>query len=88
MTIETYDGSTNPKEWIQIYSMTIKAASGDDYVKANYLPTVLQGSARTWLMNLPEGTVQSWDHLRQPFKANFHATYSHPGHEDNLFACI
>jgi hypothetical protein len=64
MTIETYDGSTNPKEWIQIYSMTIEAASGDDYVKANYLPTVLQGSARTWLMNLPEGTVQSWDHLR------------------------
>jgi hypothetical protein len=68
--------------------MMIEADSGDDYIKANYLPTVLQGSARTWLMNLPKGTVQSWDHLRQPFEANFHATYSHPGHEDDLFACI
>jgi len=57
--IEKYDGTTNPKEWISIYSMIIEAAYGDDYVKANHLPTVLQGSARTWLMNLPEGTVQS-----------------------------
>ena len=43
--IEKYNGTTNPKEWIQIYEMVIKAASGDDYVKANFLPTVLQGSA-------------------------------------------
>jgi hypothetical protein len=43
--------------------MVIKAASGDDYVKANYLPTILQGLARTWLMNLPEGTVRSWVHF-------------------------
>lgn len=41
-----------------------------------------------WLMNLPEGTVQTWEHLRQMFEDNFHATYSHPGHEDGLFACI
>ena len=32
--------------------------------------------------------VQSWSHLRQLFEANFHATYSHPGHEDDLFACV
>jgi hypothetical protein len=42
--IEKYDRATNPKEWIQIYSMVIEAL-GDDYVKANYLPTVLQGLA-------------------------------------------
>lgn len=39
--IDRYDGSTNPKEWLQIYSTAIEAASGNDYVKANYLPTVL-----------------------------------------------
>lgn len=43
--IDKYDGTTNSKEWIQIYSMVIEVASGDDYVKANYLPTILQGSA-------------------------------------------
>ena len=45
--IEKYDGTTNPKEWIQIYEMVIETASGDDYVKANFLPIVLQGSAQT-----------------------------------------
>ena len=25
--IEKYDGTTNPKEWIQIYEMVIKAAT-------------------------------------------------------------
>jgi hypothetical protein len=39
-------------------------------------------------MNLLECTVQSWSHLRQLFEANFHATYSRPGHEDDLFACV
>ena len=39
-------------------------------------------------MNLPECMVQSWSHLHQLFEANFHATYIHPGHEDDLFMCI
>jgi hypothetical protein len=68
--------------------MVIEAASGDDYVKANFLPTVLEGSTRTWLMNFPECTVQSWNHLHQLFEANFHATYSRPESEDDLFACV
>ena len=68
--------------------MVTEAALGDDLVKASYLPTVLQRSARTWLMNLPKCIVQSWDHLRQLFEAKFHATYSHPNHEDDLFACV
>ena len=39
--IEKYDGTTNPKEWIIIYSMVIEAAYGANYVKANHLPSVL-----------------------------------------------
>ena len=86
--IEKYDRTTNPKESIQIYKMVMEATSGDDYVTANFLPIVLKGSAQTWLMNLPECMVQSWNHLRQLFEANFHATYNHPRSEDDLVACI
>ena len=68
--------------------MVMEATSGDDYVTANFLPIVLKGSAQTWLMNLPECMVQSWAHLHLLFEANFHATYSRPGHEDDLFACV
>ena len=42
--IEKYDSTTNPKEWINIYSMVIEVAYDDDYIKANHLPNVLQGS--------------------------------------------
>jgi hypothetical protein len=41
--IEKYDGTTNLKEWIQIYEMVIEAASGDDYVKANFLRLSFKG---------------------------------------------
>jgi hypothetical protein len=37
--------------------MVIEAARGDDRVKENYLSMALFGVARSWLINLPEGTV-------------------------------
>jgi hypothetical protein len=39
--IDKYDGSSNPKEFIQVYHTVIEAEGGDDQVNANYLPTVL-----------------------------------------------
>jgi hypothetical protein len=29
----------------------------------NYFPVALMGTARSWLMNLPEGTLDSWSEL-------------------------
>jgi hypothetical protein len=59
--IDKYDGSSNPKEFIQVYHMVIEAAGGDDRIKANYLPTTLSDAARSWLINLPEGSIYNWD---------------------------
>ena len=42
---------------------------------ANYLPTVLRGSARTWLINLPKGSIYSWEELCDVFQGNFQGTY-------------
>ena len=72
---ERYDGSRDPKEFLQIYSIAITSAGGDDKVKVNYLPSILEGAARSWLMNLPERSVRSWDHLYDLFRANFQVTY-------------
>jgi hypothetical protein len=30
---------------------------------ANYFPVTLTGTMRSWLMNLPEGTLTSWQEL-------------------------
>jgi hypothetical protein len=35
-------------------------------------------------MNLPEGTLTSWQELRRQFTANFESTYSRPGNETDL----
>jgi hypothetical protein len=37
--------------------MVIEAAGGDDQVKANYLSTSLSGMAKSWLINLLEGSI-------------------------------
>jgi hypothetical protein len=77
--IEKYDGSTNPDEWLEVYQLIIKAAGGDLYIMANYLPVYLLSSARTWHLGLPSGSVRSWTHLCRLFTNNFRATSAHPG---------
>ena len=52
---------------------------------ANYLPTVLKGSARTWLVNLPKGSVYSWEELCDVFQGNFQGTYKRPRKKQDLY---
>jgi hypothetical protein len=59
--IDKYDKSSNPEEFIHVYHTVIEAAGGDDWVKANYLPTALSGVARSCLINLPKGSIYTWD---------------------------
>jgi hypothetical protein len=60
---EKYDGTVNSAEFLQIYSTSILAAGGNEVVMANYFPVALIGTARSWLMNLPEGTLHSLSEL-------------------------
>jgi hypothetical protein len=57
--IDRYDGSNNPEEFIQVHHTVIEAAGGDDRVKSNFLHTALSGTTRSWLINLPEGSIHS-----------------------------
>src|SRR5438105_11588347 len=61
--IEKYDGTDNPDEFLQIYTTVVEATGGTPRVMANYFPTGLIGSVRSWLMNLPSGSVRSWEDL-------------------------
>nr|AAT77312.1 putative polyprotein [Oryza sativa Japonica Group]AAT77333.1 putative polyprotein [Oryza sativa Japonica Group] len=82
--IEKYDGSTDPEEFLQVYSTVLYAAGADDNALANYLPTALKGSARSWLMHLPPYSISSWIDLWQQFVANFQGTYKRHAIEDDL----
>jgi hypothetical protein len=56
---EKYDRAVNPVEFLQIYYTYILAAGGNEAIMANYFPVALMGTVRSWLMNLPEGTLDS-----------------------------
>jgi hypothetical protein len=58
-----------------VYQIIVEAVGGDDRVKANFLPTTLTGTSRSWLINLPEGSITSWDQLCAMFIENFQGTY-------------
>jgi hypothetical protein len=59
--IDRYDGSSNLEESIQVYQTIVDATRGDDRIKANFLSTSLTDAARSWLINLLEGSITSWD---------------------------
>nr|CAJ86273.1 H0901F07.10 [Oryza sativa] len=84
--IEKYDGCTDPEEFLQVYSTVLYAAGADNNALANYLPTALKGSARSWLMHLPPYSISSWADLWQQFIANFQGTYKRHAIEDDLHA--
>ena len=70
-----YDGSSNPVEFLQLYTMSIQAAGGDDKVMANWFLHALKDSALSWHCNLPEDSIDSWAEFCTQFVANFKGTY-------------
>jgi hypothetical protein len=54
-----------------VYQTIIKAIGGDNRVKANFLPTALTDTARSWLINLLEGSITSRDQLCAMFIGYF-----------------
>ncbi|GJN13041.1 hypothetical protein PR202_ga31374 [Eleusine coracana subsp. coracana] len=77
--IEKYDGQTNPREWLQLYSTVIRSARGDTLVMANYLLVRLDPAVRIWLISLPERSVTSWRDLNRKLIESFQATCNHLG---------
>jgi hypothetical protein len=77
-TIDKYDGSTNPAEWLEVYQLVIEAAGGDLYNMAKYLSIYLSSSARTCLIRLPIDSVRSWSDLCKQFINNIRATCERP----------
>ncbi|GJN40003.1 hypothetical protein PR202_gb29164 [Eleusine coracana subsp. coracana] len=82
--IENYDGQTNPREWLQLYSTVIRSAGGDSYVMASYLPVYLDPAVRIWLTSLLEESITSWGDLNRKLIESFQATCNRPGNHFDL----
>ena len=42
-----YDGTTDPAEFLQLYELSIEAASSDEKIMANWFPMALKHGARS-----------------------------------------
>jgi hypothetical protein len=82
--LKKYDGSVNPTEFLHIYSTSILIIGGNEAIMANYFPMALTGTARSWLMNLPKGSLTSWAELCHQFTANFESAYTRSSNEVDL----
>jgi hypothetical protein len=84
--LEKYDGSANPTEFLQIYSTSILIVGGNETVMANYFPVTLTDTTQSWFMNLPQGSLTSWEELCRQFTTNFKSAYARPSNEVDLHA--
>ena len=73
-----YNDTLDPAEFLQLYELSIEAANGDEKVMANWFPMALMDGARSGLLNLPPGSISSWDEMRDRFVANFQGTRDRP----------
>ena len=79
-----YDGTPDPAEFLQLYELSIEAANDKQKVMANWFPMALKDGARSGLLNLPPGSISSWNEMRDRFVANFQGTRDHPSAAGDL----
>ncbi|KAK1680824.1 hypothetical protein QYE76_041672 [Lolium multiflorum] len=82
-----YDGTAKPEDWLQDYSTAVGIAKGNKRWAMRYSPVMLLGSARTWLNNLPAGSINGWLDFEDAFISNFTGTYRRPGRPQQLEMC-
>jgi uncharacterized protein YifN (PemK superfamily) len=52
--LKKYDGKENPENWITLYEIVVRSATGDEQVTVNYFPVVLDQASHQWLLGLLE----------------------------------
>jgi ABC-type uncharacterized transport system fused permease/ATPase subunit len=65
----------------------VQFAEGSPNVAARYLPLMLSGTARQWINDLAENSIQTWFDMQIAFTENFEGTYKRPHNIDDLQRC-
>jgi hypothetical protein len=73
-----YDGKTEPKQWLRIYSQSIELAGGDDDIKALFFPMTLEAMPLQWFDKLSPESIRGWKDLQRAFCEKFASIITHP----------
>ena len=57
--VKSYNTSMNPATWIQDYTVAMNIQNASTLLRACYFPLMLEGTARTWIKNLPKNSIGS-----------------------------
>jgi hypothetical protein len=85
---QKYDGSQEPQSWLLDYLQAVKILRGTRETAMQSLQLHLTGAARSWLSNLGEETIGSWEELTKQFTSNFKLTYKRPTSIEEVKACM
>jgi hypothetical protein len=69
--IKNYNASMDRRTWIDNYALAMEIQNANEFVAAWYLPLMLEGSTRSWINNLPTGSINSWEEMKTIFIRNF-----------------
>ena len=83
-----YNAAMNPETWVQDYLAAMSIQNASSLCCARYFPLMLEGTARTWLNNLPRNSVNSWGELKRLFITNFEGTCKRPVTVEDLKRCV
>ena len=83
-----YNAAMNPETWVQDYLAAMSIQNASSLCCARYFPLMLEGTARTWLNNLPRNSVNSWGELKRLFITNFEGTCKRPATVEDLKRCV
>jgi hypothetical protein len=73
--------------WLQDYFNAVQFAGGSPNVAVRYLPLMLSGTARQWINDLVENSIQTWFNMQTAFTENFEGTYKRPHNIGDLQRC-
>ncbi|KAI5011600.1 hypothetical protein ZWY2020_013737 [Hordeum vulgare] len=86
--VPNYTPDLEPASWIETYEIAMDMLDVNEAVCARYFTMMLEGSARTWLKNLPPNSIQSWAELKERFIKNFRGTCKRPMTIVDLQHCV
>jgi len=77
LTIEKYEGSTDPDEHVAIYTTQISLYTWNDAILCRVFPTTLKGATLSWFTRLPALSIDCFDTLIEKFGAQFATSRPH-----------
>jgi hypothetical protein len=82
-----YNGVDRPLTWLQDYFNAVQFAGGSPNVVVRYLPLMLSSTARQWINDLAENSIQTRFDMQTAFTENFKGTYKRPHNIGDLQWC-